>query len=443
MPSTPSLTWAFHRTCSAHLACQAEYGTACVPAPWIKPRNKRGAAEEGTLISSNPRDNYAILGTYAVPAERFQVIYPYTVERDRAAWQWSWGAYAAAPGPGPLTTGEMRKLTGKAAEMAALLVRLPLDADLFKPLEADLMEDGALSLENRRWITGILRQLPLCANQEDLRRRLGENRAWYLEQLIAVQNLDPQAATLQADATLASLLAGWHDPVLRRTAPGGKVVQETGVPLRAMVAYLFAEVARNFQLIHHPEQWIEWVTWSQRGDRSVDIEPDRLPPREVMEQSLDWEGGSAGAGLLDQWLERFGATPFDYQRGLDDASLSVENPPAFDRLEGASFFRGLALIDLAEAMLKRAFGREAVAVRVNAAGQGDYFQVHVDTHRVETDKVKRFLRTAFYRRFGFLPEPEFVELHPGGGAVGVRLNRYDSLSHLVQRLRLAGPGSAG
>ena len=94
-------------------------------------------------------------------------------------------------------------------------------------------------------------------------------------------------------------------------------------------------------------------------------------------------------------------------------------------------------------MLKRAFGHDAVAVRVNAAGQGDYFQVHVDTHRVETDKVKQFLRTAFYRRFGFLPDPEFVELHPGGGAVGVRLNRYDTLSHLVQRLRLAGPGSGG
>lgn len=56
-------------------------------------------------------------------------------------------------------------------------------------------------------------------------------------------------------------------------------------------------------------------------------------------------------------------------------------PPEFHCLEGSNFFRGLALIDLAEAMLKRAFGREAVAVRVNAAGQGDYFQVHVDKTR--------------------------------------------------------------
>ena len=53
-------------------------------------------------------------------------------------------------------------------------------------------------------------------------------------------------------------------------------------------------------------------------------------------------------------------------------------------------------------------------------------------------EVKPFLRVAFYRRFGLSPVPEFVEIHPGGGAVGVRLNRYDSLNHLVQKLRLQG-----
>jgi hypothetical protein len=336
----------------------------------------------------------------------------------------------------------MRKLTGKAAEIAALLLRLPVDTDLFKPIEDDLMTDGLLNRENRVWITSVLRQLPLLANQDELRQRLEENRAWYLEQLIEVNGLDPQTATQRADATLASLFTGWRDPVLRRTPPDGTVVEESGVPLRAMVAYLFAEVARNFHLIHHPEEWIEWVTWSQRGDRSVDIEPDRLPDREVMERSFDWEHGTAGPALLDHWLARFGATPFDYQRGLDDAALSLDNPPEFHRLEGANFFRGLALIDLAEAMLKRAFGRDAVAVRVNAAGQGDYFQVHVDTHRAGVEDVKQFLRAAFYRRFGLSPEPEFVEIHPGGGAVGVRLNRYDTLSHLAQRLRLHSPSPA-
>jgi hypothetical protein len=139
------------------------------------------------------------------------------------------------------------------------------------------------------------------------------------------------------------------------------------------------------------------------------------------------------------WLERFGATPVDFNCGLDDASLTADNPPEFHRLEGSSFFRGLALIDLAEAMLKRAFGPDAVAVRVNAAGQGDYFQTHVDTTKADPAEIKTFIEKAFYGRFGLDPEPRFVEVHPGGGAVGVRLNRYDSLTELVQRLRgLAG-----
>ena len=143
---------------------------------------------------------------------------------------------------------------------------------------------------------------------------------------------------------------------------------------------------------------------------------------------------------MDLWLDRHGATSFDFNQGLDDDALSPENPPDFHRLKGSSFFRGLALIDLAEAMLKKAFGREAVAVRVNAAGQGDYFQVHVDTHQTPLSDVKQFIRTAFYRRFGLSPDPEFVEIHPGGGAVGLRLKRYDSLAHLIQRLRMPAAG---
>jgi hypothetical protein len=154
-----------------------------------------------------------------------------------------------------------------------------------------------------------------------------------------------------------------------------------------------------------------------------------------LEHLAPWERGFAGASLLDAWLERCGATPFDYQRGLDDEALAGTRALDVRRLEGASFFRGLALIDFTEAMLKRAFGQDAVAVRVNAAGQGDFFQVHVDTQKVDAADVKRFLSAAFYRRFGLAPEPEFVEIHPGGGAVGVRLNRYDSLTTLVERLR--------
>jgi hypothetical protein len=202
-----------------------------------------------------------------------------------------------------------------------------------------------------------------------------------------------------------------------------------------MLAYLFGEVAKNFHTVHHPEDWIEGVTLSQRGDRSVEIDPARLPDRAAMERELEWERGAAGAELMDRWLERAGATPFDYDRGLDDATLAAAEPPDFRRLEGSNFFRGLALIDLAEAMLKRAFGGDAVAVRVNAAGQGDYFQVHVDAQAAKPADVKRFIRAAFYRRFGLAPAQDFVELHPGGGAVGVRLDRYDALMQLIQRLR--------
>ena len=85
-------------------------------------------------------------------------------------------------------------------------------------------------------------------------------------------------------------------------------------------------------------------------------------------------------------------------------------------------------------MLKRAFGDDAVAVRVNAAGQGDFFQVHVDVQKADPEDVKRFLNHAFYRRFGLQPQPRYVEVHPGGGAAGIRLSRFDAVAQLVRRL---------
>jgi hypothetical protein len=420
-----------------HLASQAEYGTGVRAGSLDQATEQKGRAGQGTLISSNPRDNYRIMGTYPVPANRFQIIFPYTAERDRTAWRWSWGAYGEGAASGPLTTSEMRKLTGKAAEIAALLTRQPLDTDFFKQIEDDLLDDGLLTRESRAWICSVLLELPLLAKQEDLRRRLEENRDGYVGQLMEVNGLDAWAGAQKADGTIASLLTGWRDPCLRRAPAGGTVIQESGVPLRAMVAYLFGEVAKNFYLIHHPEAWIEYVTLSQRGDRSVEIDPDRLPARAGMEAELDWERRSAGPERLNRWLERHGATPFDFNQGLDDAALSAANPPELHRLAGSNFFRGLALIDLAEAMLKKAFGRDAVAVRVNAAGQGDYFQVHVDTHQASAADVKQFIRTAFYRRFDLTPDPEFVEIHPGGGAVGLRLTRYDSLAQLIQGLKVS------
>jgi hypothetical protein len=375
------------------------------------------------------------MGTYPVPADRFQILFPYTVERDRAAWRWSGGVYAQDVDRCELTTSEMRKMTGKAAEIAAILTRFPLHTDYFKRVEEDLLSDGVLNVESRAWICFVLSELPLLIDKDELRERVLANRSWYAAQIMETEMVTAAAAQQKANAALASLFSGWRNPVLRRTTATGEVVTEEGVPLRAMVAYLFGEVAKNFYLIHHAEEWIECVRRSQAGDRCFEIDPDRLPSREEMEREIDWERGSAGPERLAAWLERYNATPFDFNRGLDDASLSPENPPQFERLEGSNFFRGLALIDLAEAMLIRAFGRDAAAVRVNAAGQGDYFQVHVDTQKAQPAAVKRFLSRAFYRRFGLAPSPEFVELHPGGGAAGIRIGRYDEIPQLARRLQ--------
>ncbi|HRY70441.1 MAG TPA: NTP transferase domain-containing protein [Phycisphaerae bacterium] len=424
-----------------HLATQAEYGTGVRAGSLDQATAQKGRAGQGTLISSSPRDNYRIIGTYPVPTERFQVIFPYSVERDREAWRWSWGMYAAGADSDCPTTGELRKMTGKAAELAAILTRLPLDVDLFSKIEDDLVQDGLLGVESRVWICSVLRALPLLISQDELRQRVSANTDWYVGELIECGRLDPPTARHRAESTFDSVFAGWRDPVLRRAPASGPVLEERGVPLRAMVAYLFGETAKNFYLVHHREEWIEYVTRSQRGDCCVEIDPDRLPSRAAMEREQDWERDLAGPELLNRWLERYGAAFCDFNRGLDDQSLSPENPPAFHHLEGSGFFRGLALIDLAGAMLKRAFGRDAVAVRVNAAGQGDYFQVHIDKLQANVEDVEGFIRKAFYRRFGLSPEPEFVALHPGGGAVGLRLSRYDMLPQVIRRLR-SYPGSA-
>jgi len=404
-----------------HLACQAEYGTGVRAGSLDQATEQKGRAGQGTLISSNPRENYRVMGTYPVPAERFRILFPYTVERDRHAWRWSGGFYGESIASTALTTGEYRKMTGKAAEIAALLVELPLELDFFQYVEADLLADGALDTESTAWIASILRQLPLTASKEDLFAAALAKRQWYGEQLTETTGLPAEAARTKADALVEALFAGWRAPV-------------DGVPLRAMVAYLFGEVAKNFALIHHPENWIACVTRSQQGDCCFAIDPEALPPKADLLRELPWERSAPpGPARLERWLEHTGARRFDYQRGLDDASLTAGVDWA--RVEGTNFFRGLALIDLAEAMLKRAFGASAVAVRVNAAGQGDFFQVHVDRELADPEEIKRFLNIAFYRRFGLNPHPRYVEVHSGGGASGLRLSRFDALPQLVRQLR--------
>jgi hypothetical protein len=394
------------------LACQAEYATGVRAGALDQATEQKGGANQGTLISSNPRENYRIIGAYPVPTDRFQILFPFSVERDKVAWRWSCGRYGEFTGAGPLTTGEMRKL-----------------------IEDDLSSDGLLNRDSRERICSILREIPLLSKKSELYERVTQNRDWYIDQLMSTR-LDYRDAAEAANTMMASLFEGWRDPLLQRRNASGLIVQEEGVPLRAMVAYLFGETAKNFYLLHHTVEWIDCVTRSQRGDCCFDIDPDCLPSRHEMEKQSDGEESASGPDLLTRWLERFGATPFDYNQGLDDESLAGGDLPEFHLLSGSNFFRGLALIDLAEAMLKRAFGKQAVAVRVNAAGQGDYFQVHVDKHNADPAEVKGFLQKAFYRRFGLSPHPEFVEVHPGGGALGIRLSRYDALARLRKRLEL-------
>ncbi len=423
-----------------HLACQAEYGTGVRAGALDQATEQTGKAGQGTLISSNPRENYRIIGTYPVPSDRFRVMFAYSVDRDREAWRWSEGTYAAAAEPRRLTAGEMRKMTGKASEVAALLTRLRLDTDFFQYLEPDLVQQGRLSTETRDWVYSVLRQLPLCIEIDSLRDRLQSNRQWYVEQLIEFERLPADRASEKADVTLESLLSGYRNPTLRRSDADGNIVEEYGIPLRAMVAYLFAEITKNFFLIFHPDQWIECITQSQRGDRCFDIRPDALPDHSAMLSTLDWERDKHGPDLLHLWLQHSGAMPFNFNRDLLDADLD-QPPKAIRHIRGSNFFRGLALIDVAEAMLKRAFGPTAVAVRVNAAGQGDYFQIHVDTSAADVEEVKRFVQLAFYDRFGLTTTQPFVDPYPGGGAAGVRLERFDRLPDLIARLRQLGSDS--
>ena len=417
-----------------HLACQVEYGTGVRAGSLDQATEQKGLTGKGTLISSNPRDNYRILGTYPIPYDRIKIIFPYSVERDRNAWRWSWGTYAETSGQGTLTTSEFRKMTGKAAEIAAILVKLPLVTDFFKVIEDNLLTNGTLSDTDNKWICSQLIKLPLLIRKQDLETVLFTNMDWLAGQLYDTQHIYRNKSKRKASGIIQSLFEGWSEPVLRRTLESGEIVTETGVPLRAMVAYLFAEIAKNFYLIHHTEEWINVVTCSQRGDCCFEINPDLLPEKEEMEKALPWEKGIKGPDLLNAWLEEYKAVPFDYNRGLDDKSLSGPVLPEFHKLKGTNFFRGLALIDMAEAMLKKAFGKNAVAVRVNAAGQGDYFQLHIDTQRTDPGKVKHFINRAFYTRFGIFPDPPFVEVRSGGGAVGAKLSRFDSLPHLIQLL---------
>jgi len=423
------------------VACQAEYGTGVKAGSLDQTAIQKGQAGESLLISSNPRERYRTITTFDVSNRNCDVLFPFSVTRDTQTAAWSNGVYAPQPSPGgKLTSGAVRKMTGKAAEIAAILLRLPLDRDLFQEIEEDLVSDGLLAPENLKRVYGYLRQLPLCAPLADLRARVGANRDWYVEQLREHKGLGQSEAEAEADRTLSALFDGWQQPVFMRTDENGAVVREEGVPLRAMVAYLYGEEAKNLYLLTHPDaSWIEYISRSQLGDRSFDIDADALPDRGEMMCPLDWETNLSGPALMEEWLVRFGAKPFNFNKGLDDAALSraeAENTQ-LHLMEGSTFFRGLALIDLIEAMLKRVFGENAIAVRINAAGQGDFFQVHFDLSTVIEDDIKRFMDRAIYERFGLSPEDRYVDVYCGGPAVGIGLAQFQELAAVTAEMRKA------
>lgn len=404
-----------------HLASQAEYGTGVRAGSLDQATEQKGVYGDGALISSNPRDNYRILRSFPVPADRYSIIFPYSVERDCEAWKWSWGFYGPDENGVAPTAAEIRKMTGKSALIASILTRLPEHTDFFKVIEEDLLKNGELSFDKKKWITNTLRQLPLFIRKEKLRQ-------------ITLQHLSRNEKT-KAEKDIDFLFSEWREPKLPLSVVKGKPQAVAGVPLRAVVAYLFAEVVRNFYLIHHQDKWISRVTLSQRGDCCYDIDPDILPEREQLEKELEWERDYSGPERMELWLKKFHARPFDFNQGIKDHELKTENPVDFLKITGGNFFRGLALIDLAEAMLKRAFGENAIAVRVNAAGQGDYFQLHYDKEKADSNSIKTFLDRAFYNRFNLMPERRFVEVHPGGGAAGTVINRADLIPQLIQQLK--------
>ena len=441
------------------VACQAEYGTGVRAGSLDQASEQKGRSRGrvgvSLLLSSNPSENYRTIGVYELASEDTNIFFPYSVRRDVDTAAWSAGYYAAQTTPeGKLSSGDIRKF-GKTAAIAAVLVELPLEESFFQHIEEELVADGVLSAETLARVYGYLRQIPLSATVEEIKEMLRAKRDWYADRLMESDTSLSRATALeQTDEYFGQLTGGLQTPSLDLTDDAGQVQTQTGVPLRALLAYLYGEVATNMHLLKNQDQYIDDVSRSQRGDRCFDIELGQLPGREEMEDTdtkFPWEGDLSGPELMEVWLGHCNATPFNFNKGLDDDSLDATLTALSDGtapeeaqlhlLEGGNFFRGLALIDLAEAMLKKAFGEQAVAVRVNAAGQGDFFQVHVDARQANPADVKRFIEKAIYKRFGLTPKQKFAEIFPGGPAVGITV-KLGRIAQLSEDLRPAAPAIA-
>jgi hypothetical protein len=122
------------------------------------------------------------------------------------------------------------------------------------------------------------------------------------------------------------------------------------------------------------------------------------------------------------------APPFDCRWGLDDTSSAFDPANGRHLVQETNFFRGLALIDLAEAMLRRAPGTSAVTVGASATGRGDFTEIDVDPQVENPLERDEIIRSASCRRLGRVSVQDLHQPHPGRRAIEAtrRSDRADS-----------------
>ena len=248
-------------------------------------------------------------------------------------------------------------MTGKAAEIAAILLRLPLNVDFFQLIADDLVADGCLHPERRLEVYRPCRGAALIGFEA--LRALVSSSGPGMPSSLGDTSSSMRRAPPEDGRHLAALFADWREPVLRRTLPDGRVVSERECPA-AMLAYLFGEVAKNLYLIHTRRRGSRCLALAARRpllrDRPGPPRMRQCSPRSTGKPV--WKAGAAGGVAASLWRPpvRPPARPDDATSMRDPRLQAVESSALTrgDQMrfwEGGSFFRGLALVDLAEAML--------------------------------------------------------------------------------------------
>ena len=122
-------------------------------------------------------------------------------------------------------------MTGKAAEIAAIVTELPLDTDFFQRIQDDLIGKGELSDKSLRWVASVLSAVPLRATQAELKTLLASHRERYVSRLMEFQGLNRDEA-----AGKKYLVAG---PAAIR--PFRSVLADQTMPLGLVLAALISD----------------------------------------------------------------------------------------------------------------------------------------------------------------------------------------------------------